>query len=106
MRHFSARELQSYLAKSEIAPLLLDVREEWEYEYCHIAGSILIPMGQVPAQLEELDKEREIVVICHHGIRSRHIGIYLEHAGFDNVINLEGGVEQWAADIEPTMRRY
>ena len=106
MRHFSARELQSHLAASKTTPLLLDVREEWEYEYCHIAGSILIPMGQIPAHLEELDKKQEIVVICHHGIRSRHIGIYLEHAGFDNVINLEGGVEQWATDVEPTMQRY
>ncbi len=106
MRRFSPRELQSHLADSENTPLLLDVREEWEYEYCHIAGSILIPMGQVPAYLEELDKAREIVVICHHGIRSRHIGMYLEHAGFSNVINLEGGVEQWAADVDRTMRRY
>ena len=106
MRHFSARVLQRHLAASETMPLLLDVREEWEYEYCHIAGSILIPMGQIPARLEELDKKQEIVVICHHGIRSRHIGIYLEHAGFDNVINLEGGVEQWATDVEPTMQRY
>ena len=106
MRHFSARELQHYLAESETKPLLLDVREEWEYEVCHIAGSILIPMGQIPTHLEELDKERTIVVICHHGIRSRHIGIYLEHAGFDNVINLDGGVEQWATDVEPTMQRY
>lgn len=106
MRHFSARELQSHLAAAITTPLLLDVREEWEYEYCHIDGSILIPMGQIPAHLEELDKKQEIVVICHHGIRSRHIGIYLEHAGFDNVINLEGGVEQWATDVEPTMQRY
>ena len=106
MRRFSPRELQSHLAESEATPLLLDVREEWEYEYCHIPGSLLIPMGQVPAHLEELDKARELVVICHHGIRSRHIGMYLEHAGFNNVINLEGGVEQWAADVEPTMRRY
>ena len=106
MRRFSARELHNYLAEVDIAPVLLDVREEWEYEYCHIAGSILIPMGQVPVHLEELDKEREIVVICHHGIRSRHIGMYLEHAGFNKVINLEGGVEQWAADVDPTMRRY
>ena len=106
MRHFSAQDLQRHLAESKTEPLLLDVREEWEYEYCHIAGSILIPMGQVPAHLEELDKAREIVVICHHGIRSRHIGMYLEHAGFSNVINLEGGVEHWAAEVEPTMRRY
>ena len=106
MRRFSPRELHQYLEQTETPPLLLDVREEWECEYCHIDGSILIPMGQVPAHLEELDKERESVVICHHGIRSRHIGMYLEHAGFSDVINLEGGVEQWATDIDPSMRRY
>ena len=106
MRRFSPRELQQHLTQTETPPLLLDVREEWEYDYCHIDGSILIPMGQVPAHLEELDKSREIVVICHHRIRNRHIAMYLEHAGFHDVINLEGGVEQWATDIEPSMRRY
>ena len=60
MRRFSPRDLHQYLDQTETPPLLLDVREEWEYDYCHIDGSMLIPMGQVPKHLEELDKEQQI----------------------------------------------
>lgn len=88
--------------------MLLDVREPWEFDRCHIAGSELIPMQQVPhaVEQEQLDPNREIVVICHHGIRSRQVAYYLEHLGFTNLINLEGGVEAWAQDVDPTMERY
>ena len=63
-------------------------------------------MGQIHAQLNQLDKSRETVVICHHGIRSRQAGYYLEQAGFDNVINLKGGVDAWAKVIDKTMATY
>ena len=109
MRHFTAKQFQEYLA-SEATPLLLDVREQWEFEYCSIEGSILIPMGQLAAQLDKLESEigyeREIIMICHHGIRSRQMGYYMEQAGFRNIINLDGGVEQWAQDVDITMKRY
>ncbi|MGD8925795.1 MAG: rhodanese-like domain-containing protein [Thioalkalispiraceae bacterium] len=106
MRRFSALDLKSYLEQCEQPPLLLDVREPWEYEKCHLAGSMLIPMREIPDSLAELDQQNEIVVICHHGIRSRQVAYYLEHEGFDKVINLEGGVEAWAQDVDPTMQRY
>ena len=106
MRRLSASELQSHLQNSTEPPLLLDVREPWEFDYCHINGSQLVPMRQVPAILDQLDTEQEIVVICHHGIRSRQIGIYLESQGFNNIINLEGGVEDWARQVDPAMKRY
>lgn len=88
--------------------MLLDVREPWEFDRCHIAGSELIPMQQIPTAVEQarLDPAREIVVICHHGIRSRQVAYYLEHFGFTKLINLEGGVEAWAQDVDPTMERY
>ena len=109
MRHFTAKQLQEHLA-SKAAPFLLDVREPWEFEYCNIEGSILIPMGQLPAQLDKLESEigyeREIIMICHHGIRSRQMGYYMEQAGFRNITNLDGGVEQWAQDVDMTMKRY
>jgi len=106
MREFDAQQLEQYLKACDSRPLLLDVRQPWEYDVCHIAGSQLIPMGQIPAQLNELDKSRETVVICHHGIRSRQAGYYLEQAGFDNVINLKGGVDAWAKVIDKTMATY
>lgn len=108
MRRFTPKDLQAYLAEQPEPPLLLDVRELWEFETCRLEGSQLIPMRQVPdaVQAEELDPNQEIVVICHHGIRSRQVAYYLEHQGFDKVINLEGGVEAWANEIDPTMPRY
>ncbi|MCK5262412.1 MAG: sulfurtransferase [Gammaproteobacteria bacterium] len=106
MREFDAQQLEQYLKACDSRPLLLDVRQPWEYDICRIAGSQLIPMGKIPTELDELDKDRETVVICHHGIRSRQIGYYLEQAGFDNVINLKGGVDAWAKVIDKTMATY
>jgi len=106
MREFSATQLRDYLNDTDDVPLLLDVREEWEFDRCNIDGSILIPMGQIPNELDELDPDRVTVIICHHGIRSRHIGIYLEREGFEKVINLSGGVDAWASDVDPDMAVY
>ncbi len=76
--------------------LLLDVREPWEFGICHIEGSVPMPMGSVPARFAELDRDAEIVVVCHHGGRSAQVCMFLEHQGFGNVINLAGGVAGWA----------
>jgi rhodanese-related sulfurtransferase len=100
------RELSRYLAEGRDPPLLLDVREPWEFEVCRIEGSRLLPMRQIPAAVRQLDAERETVVICHHGIRSRQVALYLEHQGFGKVINLEGGVAAWSQDVDPQMPRY
>lgn len=106
MKEFSSRQLQDLLQDDDNAPMLLDVREPWEFERCKIDGSVLIPMGQIPNQLEELDPDRVIVVICHHGIRSRRVGIFLEREGFDKIINLSGGVDAWARDVDVNMAVY
>lgn len=106
MRHFTPQQLQDYLAQPDTQPLLLDVREQWEFEYCSIKGSILIPMGELPSKIDTLDPLRDTIMICHHGIRSRQMGYYMEQAGFENIINLEGGVERWAEDVETDMKRY
>ncbi len=87
-------------------PLLLDVREPWEFDYCHIEGSMLLPMNDVPRRMDELRKDAEIVVICHHGIRSYRIARLLEHHGFSRVYNLQGGVDRWAREADPAMRKY
>lgn len=105
MRHFSPQDLADYLKDNQ--PLLLDVREPWEYATCKLQDSQLVPMRQVPAHAETLDSHQEIVVICHHGIRSKAVCEYLEQQlGFAQLINLEGGVDAWAKQIDPDMALY
>jgi rhodanese-related sulfurtransferase len=87
-------------------PLLLDVREFWEFRICHIDGSRLLPMRQVPGALAELAPDRPVVVICHHGIRSQQVARFLEQQGFSQVYNLRGGVDAWARDVDPSMATY
>ncbi len=106
MRRFTAKDLSEYIQTCDSIPFLLDVREPWEYEKCRLAGSELVPMHQIPMAIDKLNPDKETVVICHHGIRSRQVALYLEQQGFKNVINLEGGVEAWAQDIDPTMNQY
>lgn len=105
MRHFSPTELRDYLDRGG-NPLLLDVREPWEFDVCAIGDSQLIPMGRIPAAAGGLERDRETVVICHHGIRSRQVAYYLESLGFTNVINLSGGVDAWAREVDPDMQTY
>lgn len=101
MRQISAWELNQYLRKATRLPLLLDVREPWEFQHCHIEGAQLMPMGDVRSVAHELDSGRETVVICHHGIRSFSVARFLENElGFTNIVNLTGGVAAWARDVE------
>lgn len=107
MRQISPVELSEWLNDPlRDSPLLLDVREPWEYQLCHIDGSQALPMGVVPARSNELDPEREIVVICHHGGRSAQVAMFLERQGFGKVINLAGGVAEWASRVDPKMPQY
>jgi rhodanese-related sulfurtransferase len=106
MRELSALELNTYLRSCESSPLLLDVRQPWEFDVCKIDNSVLLPMAQVPERIETLDSTREIVVICHHGIRSRKVGHFLKQSGFDKIINLSGGVDQWAKTVDQKMSTY
>jgi len=106
VKEFSSKQLELFLQETKDKPLLLDVREEWEFERCKIDGSVLIPMGNIPSQFNELDPDRVTVVICHHGIRSRNVGYFLEREGFENVINLSGGVDAWARDVDVNMAVY
>ncbi len=85
---------------------LLDVREPWEFSHCAIPGSVNLPMGQVPARLDEIPADRPVVCICHHGIRSQQVAGYLHQQGRAQVENLTGGVDAWASDVAPDMPRY
>ncbi len=106
MREFSASELRAYLETAADKPLLLDVREPWEFDKARIEESTLLPMRSIPERMRELNPEQEIIVICHHGVRSRMVGLYLENHGFSNIINLIGGVEAWAREVDPNMPTY
>jgi rhodanese-related sulfurtransferase len=106
MREMTPVELEDYLEQADTPPLLLDVRETWEFDICSIANSQLIPMGQIPTRLDRLDQKQEIVVICHHGIRSANVCHYLEHEGYEQMINLAGGVAAWARDVDIDMAVY
>ena len=107
MQHVTAPELAAKLADpAQEQPLLLDVRENWEFETCHIAGSTQIPMHLIPLRAGELPDEREIVCICHHGARSMQVASFLERNGFENVTNLTGGIHAWAMQVDPSMPKY
>ena len=107
MQHLRPAELKTWLDDpARPRPLLLDVREAWEYERCHLDGATLLPMSVMQTRLAELDPSREIVVICHHGVRSFHVARFLEHNDFGNVINLTGGIDAWAREVDRGMATY
>lgn len=107
MQPIAAAALSAWLADAtRKPPQLVDVREPWEYRISHIAGSLHIPMGQIPARAEELEAQSDVVVICHHGARSAQVAMYLEKQGFARVHNLEGGVDAWARSVDPAMPVY
>jgi rhodanese-related sulfurtransferase len=88
-------------------PLLLDVREKWEYETAHIDNSLLMPMGDVPSRAHaELDPDEPIVVLCHHGARSLNVTMWLRAQGFECVQSLSGGIDNWSRAIDSTVTRY
>ena len=105
MKNLSSNEVKSLIDNSDNI-CLLDVREIWEFEKCHIEGSILIPMQSIPDNLSQLDPQQETIVICHHGIRSRVVANFLEQHGFNQVINLAGGVDAWSHDVDQSMAKY
>jgi rhodanese-related sulfurtransferase len=85
----------------------IDVREPWEFATAHIEGSVLMPMGDVPARAhQELDPEERLVVLCHHGIRSMNVIVWLRNQGFEQAQSLRGGIDAWAAEVDPAVGRY
>jgi rhodanese-related sulfurtransferase len=86
---------------------LLDVREPWEVQTASIAGSILIPMGEVPVRAHaELDPEEHIVVFCHRGVRSLNVTQWLRQQGFEKVQSMRGGIDQWSRTVDPKVPMY
>jgi len=97
-------ELCTYLENSR--PLLIDFREPWEFEICHLSGSVNIPMGEIAQHLKTIREARECVMICHHGARSVQVIEHLRQQGIRHMINLEGGVDAWARLVDKNMPLY
>jgi len=103
----AAQDLKAWLDDgTRPQPLVLDVREPWEHALCRIEGSHHVPMQEVPAKVSELPRGSDIVVLCHHGMRSLQVAAFLAQAGFEKVHNLDGGIAAWAGQVEPAMAQY
>jgi rhodanese-related sulfurtransferase len=86
---------------------LIDVREPWEFETASIEGSELMPMGDIPARAhQELDPDERLVVLCHHGMRSMNVAVWLRNQGFEHAQSLRGGIDAWSAEVDPAVPRY
>ncbi len=97
--------LKARLARGE-SVFVLDVREPVEIAIAPFPGAIHIPMGDIPSRLTELDPEREIVMVCHHGVRSAQVAMYLARMGFERILNLAGGIDAWSESADPSTPRY
>ncbi|MBA2528748.1 MAG: sulfurtransferase [Euzebyales bacterium] len=87
-------------------PLLVDVREHWERGLAAIPCSLHLPMGEIPTRLTELPRDRELVLYCHHGARSRQVAHFLSLHGFDRLSNLDGGIDAWSQRVDPSIPTY
>ncbi len=104
VRQLTPHDLQQLMVSTP--PVLLDVREDWELAQARLPDCVHIPMAQIPARYAELDADRPVVVVCHHGMRSLQVAQFLEKKGFTDVGNLSGGLDAWAEQIDPSMPRY
>ena len=94
-----------------VKPVLLDVREAWEFETARVQADPdfelkHIPMGAVPARYLELDRERPIACLCHHGVRSARVAYFLVQQGFSQVVNVHGGIDAWSHERDPGIPLY
>ncbi len=98
-------ELKARLERGE-RPFILDVREPAEIALAAFPRATHIPMNDIPSRIGELDPERETIVVCHHGMRSAQVGMYLARNGFSHVVNLAGGINAWSIEADPSVPRY
>ncbi|MEI7785520.1 MAG: rhodanese-like domain-containing protein [Betaproteobacteria bacterium] len=97
-------------AHAERQPLLLDVREPWEVQTASVRPDgfelCVIAMGDIPAQLGQLPKDRPIACLCHHGMRSLQVAHFLQQQGYTDVVNVQGGIDAWSVSLDPSVTRY
>ena len=115
MEHLTPRQVADWLADTgRTAPLLLDVREPWEADTARIAGATLFPMSTLVSHIGELEalqndadgQPRPVICICHHGARSMQVATFLESRGFDQVINMTGGIHGWSQQVDAGVPTY
>ena len=92
--------------ESEEGFTLLDCREPWEYQAARIERTINIPMGEIPARVQELNPGEHIIVICHHGVRSMNVTAWLRQQGFEKVQSMAGGIDRWSRTVDPKVPIY
>jgi rhodanese-related sulfurtransferase len=99
------RAVKELLAREDKV-LFVDVREQWEYYTAHIEGSVLIPLGEIPSNLARLENAEEVVLFCHHGMRSLDAAAWLRSQGVEGARSMAGGIERWSAEIDPNVPHY
>lgn len=105
VKEISPQELQLLLDSGQDY-VLLDVRQPWEFKICQLPNSINISLNVLDKSVAQLPDDKEIVTICHHGVRSKQAAILLEQCGYPKVVSLQGGIDAWARDVNPIMERY
>lgn len=104
IKELSAKEV-SNLLKTNTPPLLIDVRNQNERDFTNIGG-LFIPLNELETRLVEIPKDRELVIYCHHGVRSMYACEFLSENGFTQVYNLVGGIDAWSLQVDPAIARY
>jgi rhodanese-related sulfurtransferase len=99
------REVEARIARGDKF-LFVDVREKWEHETARIDGAVLIPLREIPSGLAGLGATDEIVLFCHHGIRSLDAAAWLREQGFEGAQSMSGGIERWSTEIDASVPRY
>ncbi len=107
------KSLEYEIQPEEVKPLLgtdgvvlVDVREPWERETAKIDGSLFIPMGDIPARIQELDPDDRVIVVCHHGVRSLNVAAWLRQQGYEQAQSMAGGIDRWSRFIDPKVPLY
>ena len=107
MEYEIAPEQLKALLDGESDIVVLDVREPWEIETASLMNTTNIPMNEIPARFRaELDTDKHLVVMCHHGVRSMNVTAWLRQQGYAKVQSLQGGIDHWARQIDPTIPLY
>jgi rhodanese-related sulfurtransferase len=103
-------EFAAWLQAQTTPPLLLDVREPWERQVASIRPEgvevLAIPMNEIPGRLAELPEDRPIACLCHHGMRSQNVAVFLTRQGYGDVANIAGGIDAWSREKDPAVPRY
>ena len=105
MQQMTVQQLAEQI-RAGTAPIIIDVREPYEYQHARIEGAILKPLGEIYQWARELDKDQAYVLQCHTGSRSYQAAFMLERLGFKQIANLVGGIDEWSAQIDPTVPQY